>query len=140
MQKNKAHKKEQDSDVHENDIREYRAEKRRTMTDESDDNVTLRAQQVRKERKPVKKSKFQRLNRFESSNHDMNSKDDTSMNDTEEKYITLMQRKKLQTSRRQQRQNLQTQQRTTNATTAVMMKITNDSIELTSDFTYEASS
>ena len=140
MQEDKAHKEGQDSGAHEDDIREYRARKRRVMTNESDDDAALRAQQLREERKPVEKNKYQRLNRFELSSHDTNREDDTSMNDTEEEDTTFMSRKKSQTSRRQQRQNLQTQQRTTNATAAVMTKITNDSIELTSDFTYEASS
>lgn len=95
MQENKAHKKEQDDNAYKNDVREYRTRKRRVIIKESDDDATLRVQQVREERKPVKKSKYQRLNRFESSNHNMNSKDDTSMNDTKERGITLMQRNKL---------------------------------------------
>ncbi len=140
VQEDKAHKEGQDSGAHEDDIREYRAGKRRAMTDESDDGAALRAQQVREGRKPVEKGKFQRLNRFGSSNHDMNPEGDTSMDGTGEGDTTPMQRKKPQTSRRQQRQDLQAQQRTTNATAAVMTETTNGSTGLASDFTYEAPS
>jgi hypothetical protein len=94
VQENKAHKKEQNSDAHKNDIREYRTRKRRTITNESDDDVAVRTQQIQKERKLVKKNKFQRLNRFESLNYDINPKDNTSINNIREKDITLMQRKK----------------------------------------------
>jgi len=99
VQKNKAYKKGQDNDAYKNDVREYRARKRRMITKENDDNAALRTQQVREERKLVKKSKYQRLNRFDSSNHNINLEDDTSMNNARERNFTLMQRKKPQTSR-----------------------------------------
>ena len=131
LQKNEAYKEKQDDDAYENDVQEYRARKRRIMTEESDDNAALRAQQIRKERKFVKKSKYQRLIRFDSLNHNISSKDDTSMNDTDEKDFVLIQRKKLKTSRRQQR--------ITNVTTATMIENTNSSTDFASDFTYKTS-
>jgi len=88
--------------------------------------------------KPVKKDKYQWLNRFRSSNHDVNPEDDLSMHGTEEGDTTLMQRKKIWTSHQQQRQNLQAQQRPTNAMAGVKTENTNDSMKLASDFTYKA--
>lgn len=132
-QKNKAHKNRQDDEVY-----EYRASKRRVVTEESEDDEALRAQQVRKGRKLVEKGKYQRLNRFRSLSHDMNWKDDTSTDGTEEGDTTPMPRKKSQTLRRQQRQNQQTQQRAQNATAAAATGNTNGSTRLTSDFTFEA--
>ena len=138
VQNNEAHNEEQDCDTYENDVREYRARKRRVMTEESDDGAALRAQQVRKERKPVEESKYQRLNRFELSNPDMNSEDDTSINGAEEGDTTPMQRKRPQTPRWQQRQELQIQKRTKNVTAATVIENTNSSTGFASDFTYEA--
>ena len=108
------------------------------MTEESDDGAALRAQQVREGRKPVEKGKYQRLNRFGLSNHDINSEGDSSMDSTGEEDTTPMQRKKAQTPRRQQRQELQVQERTKNVTAATMAENTNNSTGFASDFTYEA--
>ena len=58
MREDKAHKKGQDCSTYEDDVREYRARKRRVITKESDDGVALRAQQVREGRKPVEKGKY----------------------------------------------------------------------------------
>ena len=85
-----------------------------------------------------KKSKYQWLNRFESSNHDVNLKDNSSIHDTEEKNITFMQRKKIKMSHQQQKQNLQTQQISTNAMTEVKTENANSSMKLASDLTYKA--
>jgi len=74
VQEDKAYKEGQDGGAYEDNVREYRARKRRVMTEESDDGAALRAQQVREGRKPVEKGKYQRLNRFGSSNHEMNRK------------------------------------------------------------------
>ena len=63
-------------------MREYRAQKRRVIPKESDDSITLRAQQVREGRKPMEKGKYQRLNRFGSLNYNMNSKGNTLMDNT----------------------------------------------------------
>ena len=138
LQEDKAHKEGQDGGTYEDDVREYRTRKRRVMTEESDDGAALRAQQLRVGRKPVEKGKYQRLNRFGSSNHDMNPEGDTSIDDTEEGENTPMQRKKPQTPRRQQRQELQAQERTKNATAATVVENTNSSTGFASDFTYEA--
>lgn len=132
-QKDKAHKNRQDGEVY-----EYRASKRRVVTEESEDDEALRAQQVREGRKPVEKGKYQRLNRFRSLSHDMNWEGDTSTDGTEEGDTTPMPRKKSQTLRRQQRQDQQTQQRAQNATAAAATGNTNGSTRLTSDFTFEA--
>lgn len=70
------------------------AQKCWVMTEESDDDAALWAQQIQKEQKPVKKSKYQWLNRFRSSNCDVNLKGNLLMNETEERDITLMQRNK----------------------------------------------
>lgn len=67
VQEDKAHKEGQDGGAYEDEVREYRARKRRVMTEESDDGAELRAQQVREGRKPVEKGKYQQLNRFGSS-------------------------------------------------------------------------
>jgi len=52
------------------------------MNEESDDGVALRVQQVREGRKPVEKGKYQRLNRFGSSNYNMSPEGDTLMDGT----------------------------------------------------------
>ena len=130
LQEDKAYKERQDGGAYEGDIREYRARKRQVMTEESDDSAALRAQQVREGRKPVEKGKYQRLNRFGSSNHDMNSEGDTSMDDTGEGDSAPIQRKKPQTPRRQQR--------TTNVTATTVVENMNSSTGFASDFTYEA--
>jgi len=108
------------------------------MTKESDDYTALRAQQVREGRKPVEKGKYQRLNRFGSSNHDMSPEGDTSMDGTRMGDTTPMQRKKHKTPRRPQRQELQAQERTTDVTAATVVDNTNSSTGFASDFTYEA--
>jgi len=138
VQEDKAHKEGQDGGAYEDDVRKYRTWKRRVMTEESDGGAALRAQQVREGRKPVEKGKYQRLNRFGSSNHNMNPEGDTSMDGTGEGGTTPMQRKKPQTPRRQQRQDLQAQQMPTNATVGAKTENTNGSTGLASDFTYEA--
>ncbi|KAL9127435.1 MAG: hypothetical protein Q9217_003687 [Psora testacea] len=106
VQEDKAHKEGQDNGAYEDDIREYRARKRRVMTKESDDGVVLRAQQVREGRNPVEKGKYQRLNRFGSSNHNIYPEGDTLIDSTGEGDTTPVPRKRLQTPRRQQRQDL----------------------------------
>jgi len=93
VQENKANGEEQDGDVKEDDVREYRRRKRRIIIEESDNDVALRTQQVQDERKPMKRGKYQRLNKFGSSNHEMYLKDNSSMNDTRKRDITFMQRK-----------------------------------------------
>lgn len=108
------------------------------MTEESDDGAALRAQQVRDGRKPVERGKYQRLNRFGSSNHEMYPEDNPSMDGTRKGDTTPIQRKKTQTPSRQQRQHLQAQQRPTNATAGAKTENLNGSTELASDFTYEA--
>ncbi len=138
VREDKAHKEGQDCGTYEDNVREYRARKRRVMTEESDDSAALRAQQLREGRKPVEKGKYQRLNRFGLSNHDMNPEGDTSMDSTGEEDTTPMQRKKAQTPRRQQRQELQVQERTKNVTAATVVENTNSSTGFASDFTYEA--
>jgi len=138
VQEDKAHKEGQDGGAYEGDVREYRTRKRRVMTEESDDGAALRAQQVREGRNPMEKGKYQRLNRFGSSNHNMNPEGDTSMDGTGEGGTTPMQRNKPQTPRRQQRQDLQAQQRPTNATVGAKTENTNGSTGLASNFTYEA--
>lgn len=138
VQEDKICKEVQDGGAYEDDVREYRARKRRLMTEESDDGAALRAQQVREGRKPVERGKYQRLNRFGSSNHDMNPEGDTSMDGTGEEDSTPMQRKKPQAPRRQQRQELQVQERTTDRTAATVVENTNSSTGFGSDFTYEA--
>ena len=138
VREDKAHKEGQDCSTYEDDVREYRARKRRVMTEESDDGAALRAQQVREGRKPVEKGKYQRLNRFGLSNHNMNPEGDTSIDSTGEEDTTPMQRKKTQTPRRQQRQELQVQERTKNVTAATVVENTNSSTGFASDFTYEA--
>jgi len=132
-QEDKAHKDRQDGGAY-----EYRASKRRVVTEESEDGGALRAQQVREGRKPVEKGKYQRLNRFRPLSHDMNWEGGTSMDGTGEGDTTPMPRKKPQTLRRQQRQDQQTQQRAKNATAAAATGNTNGSTGLTSDFTFEA--
>ena len=99
------------------------------MIEESDDDVALRAQQIQKEWKFIKKGKYQRLNRFELSNYDMNEKNEMSMNDTEEKVFIIISRKK------QLKQNLQTQKRTK----AMSIKKLNNLTKLISEFIYEVS-
>ena len=86
----------------------------------------------------MEKGKYQRLNRFGLSNHDMNPEGDTSMDSTGEEDTTPMQRKKAQTPRRQQKQELQVQERTKNVTAATVVENTNSSTGFASDFTYEA--
>lgn len=131
VQEDKEHKEEQDGGAN-------RARKRRVMSEESDDSAALRAQQVREGRKPVEKGKYQRLNRFGSSNHDMNPEGDMSMDGTGEEDTTPMQRKKAQTPRRQQRQELQIPERTKHVTAATVVENGNSSTGFASDFTYEA--
>ena len=138
VQEDKGHEEGQDGGAYEGDVREYRARKRRVMTEESDDSAALRAQQVREGRNPVERGKYQRLNRFGSSNPDMNPEGDTSMDGTGEGDTTPMQRKKAQTPRRQQRQELQVQERTKTVTAATVVENTNSSTGFASDFTYEA--
>ena len=115
VQEDKEHKEEQDGGAN-------RARKRRVMSEESDDSAALRAQQVREGRKPVEKGKYQRLNRFGSSNHDMNPEGDMSMDGTGEEDTTPMQRKKAQPPRRQQRQELQIPERTKHVTAATVVE------------------
>jgi hypothetical protein len=131
-QEDKAHKHRPDGGAY-----EYQVSKRRVVTEESEDDGALRAQQVREGRKPVKNGKYQRLNRLRPR-YDTNWEGDTSMNGTEEGDTTPMLRKKPQTLRRQQRQDRQTQQRAKNATAAAATGNTNGSTRLTSDFTFEA--
>ena len=138
MQEDKAHGEGHNNSVNKNNVREYRQRKRRVMTEKSDNNAALRAQQVRDERKPVEKGKYQRLNRFGSSNYKMYPEDNSSMDSTRKGDTTFMQRKKTQTLSRQQRQHLQAQKRPTNATTGAKTENLNGSTELASDFTYEA--
>jgi len=138
VQEDKAHGEGQDGGVHKDDVREYRQRKRRVMTEESDDGAALRAQQVRDGRNPMEKGKYQRLNRFGSSNHDMSPEGDTSMDGTGMGDTTPMQRKKHKTPRRSQRQELQAQERTTDVTAATVVDNTNSSTGFASDFTYEA--
>ena len=138
VQEDKAHKDGQDGGVSEDDVRRYGAQKRRVMTEESDDGAALRAQQIREGRKPVEKGKYQRLNRFGSLNHDVSPEGDTSVDGAGEGNNAPMQREKPQTPRWQQRQNLQAQQRATNATAASIRNNTNGSTDFTSDFTFEA--
>ena len=79
VQEDKTHKEGQDGGAYEGDVREDRARKRRVMTEKSDDGAALRAQQVRERRNPVERGKYQRLNRFGSSNPEMNPEGDASM-------------------------------------------------------------
>ncbi|KAL8724406.1 MAG: hypothetical protein Q9166_007969 [cf. Caloplaca sp. 2 TL-2023] len=134
VREDKTHKEGQDCGTYE----DVRAWKRRVMTEESDDSAALPAQQVREGRKPVEKGKYQRLNRFGLSNHNMNPEGDKSIDSTGEEDTTPMQRKKAQTPRRQQRQELQVQERTKNVTAATVVENTNSSTGFASDFTYEA--
>ncbi len=138
VQEGKARKGEQDGGAYEDDVREYRVRKRRTMTEESDDGAALRAQQVREGRNPVEKGKYQRLNRFGLSNYILTQEDDMSMNDIREGTSTSMPRKKSQTPRRQQRQELQVRESTTNSMAATVVEDKNVSKGLASDFTFEA--
>ena len=62
---------------------EGQGRKRRVLSGENDDGVALRAQQLQKGRKPMEKGKYQRLNRFRSSNDDTNEEDEMSVDDTE---------------------------------------------------------
>lgn len=73
------------------------------MTEESDDGAEFRAQQVRKAQNSVGKGKYERLNNFGSSNHDVNPEDDSPMHGIGEGDTTPMQRHKTLTSRRLQR-------------------------------------
>ncbi len=84
MKDDKANKDGQDGGAYEDDVRDYRARKRRVISEESDDNAALRAQQVREGRNPMEKGKYQRLNRFGLSDNDMNREGDTSMDGTGE--------------------------------------------------------
>ena len=128
VQEDKAHGEGQDGGVQDDEVREYRQRKRRVMTEESDDGAALRAQQVREGRKPVEKGKYQRLNRFVSSNYNTNEEDGMSTDDTEERVSTIIPRK------RQPRQDLQAQKRAG----AMSAENTDGSTGLTSEFTYEA--
>ena len=58
------------------------------MTEESDDGAALQAQQVGEGRNPVERGKYQRLNRFVSSNPEMNPEGNTSMDGSGEGNIT----------------------------------------------------
>ena len=138
VKKDKTRREEIDDGVQKDDIWKYRQRKRRVMIEKSDDDAALRAQQVREERKPVEKGKYQRLNRFGSSNPEMNPEGDASMDGAGEGDFTPMQRKRPQTPRRQQRQELQVQERTKNVTAATVVENTNNSTGFASDFTYEA--
>ncbi len=138
VQEDKAHEEGQDGGANEDDVREYRARKRRVMTEESDYGAALRAQQVREGRNPMERGKYQRLNRFGSSNPDMNPEGDRLTDGTGEGDTTPMQRKIPQTPRRQQKQELQVQERTTNVMAATVVENRNSSTGFASDFTYQA--
>lgn len=56
-QEDEAHKDGQDGGAYEDNVREYRARKRRVVTEDSDDGGALRAQQVREGRKLVDKQR-----------------------------------------------------------------------------------
>ena len=99
------------------------------MIEENNDDATFRTQQIRKERKSMKKDKYQRLNRFELSNYKSNEKDEMSMNNIEEKMFIIMSRK------RQSRQSLQTQKRVE----TISIEKLNDSTRFIFKFTYKIS-
>lgn len=74
--------------MYKDEVQEYLAQKHQVMTEESDDDAALQAQQIQKEQKPIEKSKYQQLNRFELLNHNVNLKDDLSMYGTEKRNTT----------------------------------------------------
>lgn len=51
----------------------------------------------------MEKNKYQRFNKFGLLNHDINLKNNISMDDIEKKNIIFIQKKKVQISRRQQK-------------------------------------
>lgn len=108
MLEDKAHREVQDGGAYQDTVQEYQARKRRVMSGENEDGAALRAQQLQEGRKPVEKGKYQRLNRFRSSNDDTNEKDRMSVDDTEEGSST---RRRPQISRQQPRRDLQGRKR-----------------------------
>ncbi|KAL2043402.1 hypothetical protein N7G274_003708 [Stereocaulon virgatum] len=61
---------------------ERQGRKHRVLSGENDEGAALRAQQLQEGRKPMEKGKYQRLNRFKSSNNDTNEEDGMSVDDT----------------------------------------------------------
>lgn len=61
MQKNKTHKKEQDCDTYEHDIREYQAQKCWVMTKKSNNNAALKHNRYRKSENLWKKASINSL-------------------------------------------------------------------------------
>ncbi|KAL2042122.1 hypothetical protein N7G274_005310 [Stereocaulon virgatum] len=61
---------------------ERQGRKHRVLSGENDEGAALRAQQLQEGRKPMEKGKYQRLNRFKSSDDDTNEEDEMSADDT----------------------------------------------------------
>ncbi len=101
MQVDKAYGEGHNYGVNKGNVWEYRQRKRRVITEESDDSTAIRVQQVRDGRKPVEKGKYQRLNRFSLSYHEIYPEDNPSLDSTRKGITPPMQSKETQTAGRQ---------------------------------------